>query len=916
VTPLDKPWSQPASNVLASLDARAGGLTTGEALERLHRFGANTLAVKKRSPVLDALLGQVRNPMSWLLLFAAVVSSIAGEITDAVVIALVIALSAVLGIFQEKRASNAIEQLRSRVAMRCQVMRDGVAAEVLAEEIVLGDVVVLSAGSLVPADGIVLSAKDLQVSESILTGETFPVDKEPSVSAADAPLGQRRGYLYLGTSVRSGTAQLLVTSSATQSEYGRIAKTLSLRAPDTDFDRGLHRFGYLLTRVMIVLVVFTFAATVLTHQPPVESLLFAIALAVGLAPEMLPAIVAVNLSRGARRMADEGVIVRRLSAIESFGSMDTLCTDKTGTLTAGEVSLSNALNWMGEDDAHVLQLAFVNASLETGMANPLDTAIRARGKADGCVLEGWEKRDELPYGFARKRLGIVAKEPSGEVVLVDKGSLAKVVEVSSFVRTGEGVKPLDETMRKAILARGRALGEQGLRALGVATKPLGVRATYEVRDEDELIFEGILTFADPPKADAKAMLEALARLGVSVKMVTGDSREVACHVAEQVGIPTTQVITGKELTAMRDEALWQLAPKTTVFAEVDPNQKEKIIRALGKTGHVVGYMGDGINDAPALHAADVAISVEGAVDVAREAADFVLLKQDLGVLRHGIIEGRTTFANTMKYIYTTESANFGNMVSMAAAAAFLPFLPLLATQVLLNTFPRGKPSKFPLGRTGHRHRKRPSRPGDDREATALGTQDTRALHVLLRLHLERLRHPHLRRPLLPPRRPRRRLPHGLVCRVIAHGARRRARPPHASRRMEEPPLRRALVELDRRGRHRHCPSLHAHRSRLSARADATHHARLLGRGHGGVCARDRGVEALLLHALGACGDGRGAQAGLIGVAVDCIPRRSRMGPRLKGREHAATRRSASLVPSSCAARARIGRLGASGFHPR
>ena len=473
--PLDKPWSRSATDVLHSLDTRLTGLTASEAAERLRTYGPNALDVKKRSPLLDALIGQARNPMSWLLVFATVVSSVAGELTDAVVIALVIIISAALGIFQEKRASNAVEQLRSRVAMRSQVIRDGVQTEVLSEELVLGDVVVLSAGSLIPADGIVLSARDLQVSESILTGETFPVDKEPGVSAVDALLGKRRGFLFLGTSVRSGTGKLLVTATATQSEYGHIAKTLSLRPADTDFDRGLRRFGYLLTRVMIVLVVFTFAATVLTHQPPVDSLLFAIALAVGLAPEMLPAIVAVNLSRGARRMAEHGVIVRRLSAIESFGSMDILCTDKTGTLTLGEVTLAQALDAVGTESARVLQLAFVNASLETGMANPLDTAIRERGGAEGCVLDGWEKLDELPYDFARKRLGIVAKEPNGETLLVDKGALAKVVEVSSFVRIGDTVEPLDEARREALLARGRALGAEGLRAVGVATKVLGVR---------------------------------------------------------------------------------------------------------------------------------------------------------------------------------------------------------------------------------------------------------------------------------------------------------------------------------------------------------------------------------------------------------------------------------------------------------
>ncbi|MBX3272234.1 MAG: magnesium-translocating P-type ATPase [Sandaracinaceae bacterium] len=683
--PPTPPWSRPPDELLAELGSRAAGLTSAEAAERLARLGPNALEVRRRAPWLDVLTHQLRNPMSWLLVFAAIVSSVAGEVTDAVVITFVIALSAALDGWQQHRASQALEKLRTRIALRCDVLRDGALREVPTSEVVPGDVVSLAAGSLVPADGVVLEAKDLQLAEAILTGETFPVEKEPGTSAPDAPLGARRNALFLGTSVRSGTGKLLVTTPARESEYGRIAKTLALRPPETDFDRGLRRFGYLLTRIMIALVVFTFTATVLTRQPAVESLLFAIALAVGLAPEMLPAIVAVNLSRGARRMAERGVLVRRLSAIESFGSMDVLCTDKTGTLTRGDVVLEAALSPDGAPSARVLQLAVVNAALETGLANAMDAAIRARAGADASA-EGWEKLDELPYDFVRRRLGIVARAPDGQVLLVEKGSLATVLEVCRAARNGEGEVPLDDDARGRVLARGRELGAAGLRTLGVATRRLAAADRYDLRDERELAFEGILTFVDPAKPGVDEVLRDLARLGVGVKMITGDAREVAVHLAASVGLEAEHVLTGRELSRMRDEALCSVAPETTIFAEVDPNQKERIVRALGKRGHVVGYMGDGINDAPALHAADVSVSVDGAVDVAREAADFVLLSQDLAVLRDGVLEGRTTFANTMKYVYTTESANFGNMVSMAAAAAFLPFLPLLAGQILLNNF--------------------------------------------------------------------------------------------------------------------------------------------------------------------------------------------------------------------------------------
>ncbi|MFO0714254.1 MAG: magnesium-translocating P-type ATPase [Sandaracinus sp.] len=683
---LEHAWAQTREALLAALASRDEGLTGVEAAARRRADGPNSLEITRRRPWLDALLEQLRNPMSWLLVFAAVVSSLAGELTDAVVIVAVIVLSGILDALQQHRASRAIEALRARIALRCDVLRDGQSASVLAEDVVVGDVILLSAGSLVPADGVVLAAKDLQVSEAILTGETFPVLKAPGTSAVDAPLGKRGNALFLGTSVRSGTGTMLVTALAKDTEYGRIAKTLSLRAPETDFDRGIRRFGYLLTRIMVALVVFTFAATVLTHQPPIDSLLFAIALAVGLAPEMLPAIVTVNLSRGARRMAERGVVVRRLTAIEGFGSMDVLCTDKTGTLTRGEIALGDALDVEGAHGTRVLELGYVNAALETGLASPMDAAIRARGEHDGLDVKAWEKLDELPYDFSRKRLGIVARDPSGVRRLVEKGALATVLDVSSHARTASGVVALDDALRERVLAKGRELGGRGMRTLGVASAEVTERARYGVEDEADLVFEGLLTFADPPKDGVAEVVRDLARLGVAVKMISGDAREVANHVASEVGIATDRVLTGKELAAMRDEALWNLAPKTAIFAEVDPNQKERIILALGKSGHVVGYMGDGINDAPALHAADVSLSVDGAVDVAREAADFVLLKQDLGVLRDGVLEGRTTFANTMKYIYTTESANFGNMISMAAAAAFLPFLPLLAIQVLLNNF--------------------------------------------------------------------------------------------------------------------------------------------------------------------------------------------------------------------------------------
>jgi P-type Mg2+ transporter len=684
--PIESYWTLAEPALLAALSTSRDGLSADEAARRLITYGRNALVASSQRGLVATFLGQLRNPLAWLLLFAVVVSSFAREWTDAAVVTVILVASAALSTAQEHRATQAVEALRSRVSLRATVRRGGADISIPSEELVPGDVVALGPGALVAADAVVIEARDFEVSEAVLTGETFPVEKHTAPSPATGPLAGRRNVVYQGTSVRSGAGRAVVARTGRATEYGRIADSLSLRPPETDFERGIRRFGYLLTRIMLVLVVFTFASTVLAHKPPIDSLLFAIALAVGLAPEMLPAVIAINLSHGARAMADLGVIVRRLPAIENFGAMEVLCTDKTGTLTEGAVALDRALDPHGEASPHTLALAALNARLQAGLANPLDTAIVEGARTLAVPLDPSEKLDEIAYDFARRRLSVVVRSIEGGATLITKGALASVLGACASVREGTLAVPLDEVRRADLDARAQALGEDGLRVLGVATRALDVRTVYNRDDEREMVFEGILTFLDPPKESAAAALASLRALGVSVKVITGDSRHVALHVAKRLGMALEGVMTGAQLDDVREEALLNLAPRTTIFAEIDPNQKERIIRALRKSGLVVGYMGDGINDAPALHAADVGISVEGAVDVAREAADFVLLERDLGVLRDGIAAGRTTFANTMKYIFTTESANFGNMVSMAAAAAFLPFLPLTASQVLLNNF--------------------------------------------------------------------------------------------------------------------------------------------------------------------------------------------------------------------------------------
>ncbi len=690
--PSDRPelaeyWSVPPEQLFRALQASPQGLSAEDAQRRLADYGPNALKAGRQATALGLLFNQFRSPLVLILVFAAIISLIAGEWPDAVIVLAVVLGSTTLGFVREYRANTAIEKLRSTLTLRSNVVRDGQPGVVLSEQIVPGDLVLLSAGSLIPADGVVLEANDLFVNQAVLTGEVYPVEKKPARAAANATLTERVNCVFMGTSVRSGTARMLIVKTGKTTVFGQIAERLRLRPPETEFERGVQGFGYLLTRVMLAIVVVVLAVNIVRAKPALDSLLFALALAVGLTPELLPAIISITLAHGAQRMAKRGVIVRRLNAIENFGSMDVLCTDKTGTLTEGSVLLESALD-AGEQPAEfVLRYAYLNAVHQTGLSNPLDEAIQASGEKAGLDIRGEQKVDEIPYDFIRKRLSVVVADSRGARTLITKGALENVLEICGSVQQAEAASPLDEAQRAELLARYRHWSEQGFRVLGVAVKPADARAgSYSRADEQDLAFVGFLLFFDPPKRDAVQTIIDLAARGVRLKVITGDNHLVARHVAEAVRLPEGGLLTGNDLQGMSDEALWHAAERTAIFAEVDPNQKERIIVALQRTGHVVGYLGDGINDAPALHAADVGISVNTAVDVAKDAADLVLLEHDLDILRDGIDEGRRTFANTLKYILTTTSANFGNMFSMAAASLFLPFLPLLASQILLNNF--------------------------------------------------------------------------------------------------------------------------------------------------------------------------------------------------------------------------------------
>ena len=675
----DAYWSVPAPDLLARLGSTPQGLTQEEAAQPWRRSRAGAARRSDLAHALALFARQFNNPLVLLLVAASVVSLAAAEWVDAAVVLVIVLGSTVLGFAQEYRADHAVQALHAKVALRSRVLRDGRARELPSAQVVAGDVVLLAAGSLAPADGVVLEADALFVNQAVLTGETFPVEKCAGVCPAAAGLAERGNCVFMGTTVSSGAARMLAVHTGPDCVIGQIAGKLAVRAPVTEFERGVNRFGYMLTRITLAMVLAVLAINIFLDKPALESLLFALALAVGLTPELLPAIVSITLSHGARRMAGLGVIVRRLEAIENLGSMDVLCTDKTGTLTRGEIALEAAVDTQGRPSQAVLRLAGLNARFQSGLNSPLDAAILAALAAANLALDGWRKTGELPYDFVRKAVSVMVDDATGARSLVMKGALENVLERCTTV---DGGQALDAAARAGFAQRFDAWSARGYRVLGVATRKLdGGEAA-----ERALCFSGFLLFLDQPRPDARATIAALASRGVAIKIVTGDNRKVARQVAEAVGLAPGAVLTGRAMDTMDAMALMHAVDRTAVFAEVDPNQKERIIVALKRRGHVVGFMGDGINDALALHNADVGISVDSAVDVAREAADFVLLRKDLHTLCTGIDEGRRTFANTLKYILTTISANFGNMFSMAAASAFLPFLPLLASQVLLNNF--------------------------------------------------------------------------------------------------------------------------------------------------------------------------------------------------------------------------------------
>ena len=677
-------WQVPLAELERQLRAVSNGLSSAEAAARLLRYGTNTLDARRPYSLLRKILSRFRNPLVLILLAAAAISALTGDVTSLVIISTIVLLSVLLDSIQEYRAEQAAEQLKLSVALKEQVLCDGREVTVRADHLVPGDVVLLAAGDLVPADGRVLEAKDFFVNEGLLTGESYPTEKRAAAEGiTNVDVAQATNAAFMGTSVVSGSAKLLLCATGNATQLGEISSTLRHTPPPAALERGVYEFGALIVRLTILLVLFVLLVNTLFHRPLLESFLFALALAVGLTPELLPMIVSVTLARGAMRMAKQKVIVKRLAAIHDLGSMDVLCTDKTGTLTEARIELIRHITLSGVDSARVLELAWLNSHFESGLRSPLDTAILERTPD---IPAGWTKLDEVPFDFERRRVSVLL-ERKGRRVLIVKGAPEDVLKLSDrYEQSGErDTQPLDAAALARAIGQFHALCGEGFRVLGIAWREEPASQNYvAVSDERDFVFAGFAAFLDPPKKSAGSAIAALERSGIGIKILTGDNEQITQYVCAQLAIPVKGLLTGAELSALSEEALGARIEETNLFCRVTPSQKNRIILALKRRAHVVGFLGDGINDAPSLHTSDVGISVDGAVDVAKDAADIILLDRDLEVVDRGVREGRRTFGNIMKYIMMGTSSNFGNMFSMAGASLILPFLPMLPIQVLLN----------------------------------------------------------------------------------------------------------------------------------------------------------------------------------------------------------------------------------------
>ncbi|MCL5411327.1 MAG: magnesium-translocating P-type ATPase [Patescibacteria group bacterium] len=676
-------WTKEKSEIFKLLQTSEEGLSEKEAKRRLKVYGLNELAVRRRFDLFFEFISTFLNPLILLLIFAGLVSAFLGEATNFVIILAIIFISGVLNFYQHYQAQNEADKLKQKVLLTTAVLRGNNQKEVPFSHIAIGDIVLLSVGDIVPADCRIIHAKDFSIDESTLTGESYPEEKSAErIGEEHLELTKRKNIAFMGTHVISGEGRAVVFATGKQAEFGQLSKEIQTAKPETSFDKGLNEFGFLLMRGVLLLTLFVFLANAALKHDILNSFLFALALAVGLTPELLPVILTINLAKGAAKMAKKEVIVKYLPAIQNLGGMDILCTDKTGTLTEDKITVRSFEDINGRENQEVLQYGLLNSHFQAGFRNPLDHALlKNRGKT---VFGDFEKVDEIPFDFERKRLSVVLKnKQNGRLFLVTKGSLPRTIPTMDRYREGERVEKISKDFLEKVQKKYEQFSLSGFRVVIVGIKEIEKKDSYEVEDEKDLVFLGFLTFFDPPQKGVLKTVNQLNHLGISLKILTGDNELVTKRLCEEIKLEVKGIMTGTEVDSLHPTDLKERALETTIFARLTPEQKSKIIQALKETGHTVGYLGDGINDAPPLKSSDVGISVHNGSDVARDVSDIILMKKSLSVLQEGVIEGRKTYANILKYLMMVTSSNFGNMLTVAAASLFLPFLPMLPIQILL-----------------------------------------------------------------------------------------------------------------------------------------------------------------------------------------------------------------------------------------
>lgn len=665
--------------VLEELKSQKTGLSSHEVQKRLAQYGKNTITEKKEVGIVLEFLSHFANPLIIVLLCAAAISAYFGEMKNFVVIVVMTLASVILDFFEEHNANDAAKKLQEKVSISATVIRDNKKQEIKSSEICVGDIIFLSSGDLIPADARIIESTDLFVNQSTLTGESYPQEKTAAAETKETK-NENRNILFLGTNVVSGTALAVVFQTGANTEFGKISKSVLQKEEKSEFELGITKFGFLITKIIIILVIIIFFGNALMQRDILQSFIFAIAIAVGVTPELLPVIMSITMARGSQKMAKSGVIVKKLSSIPNFGSMDILCTDKTGTLTEDKIELVSYTDIYGSEDEEVFLDTYLTSFHQTGVKNPLDKAVLCYKKAN---IKEYKKVREIPFDFTRKMMSVCVKGKEGEIVIT-KGAPESVFEHCTHYQKRNKLVPFNTQIKNQANTYYNELSKEGYRVLAVAKKYIHSKKDHE--NEGNLTLLGFVAFLDPAKQDVEKVLQSLASHGVEVKVITGDNELVTQKICKDINLTIKGILLGHDIENLSDEKLGIQAEKTTIFARFSPEQKNRVIIALRKKGHVVGYMGDGINDAPSLKSADVGISVDHAVDVAKEAADIILTEKHLKPIIAGIIEGRKSFGNTMKYLMMGLSSNFGNMFSVLAAVFYLPFLPMIPIQILLNNF--------------------------------------------------------------------------------------------------------------------------------------------------------------------------------------------------------------------------------------